>query len=652
MTKEYLPIGEKKGKFHRFNSKKELDDRFMEHYDLFERYRQNKEQHIRFFNKDGVSRTINDYVRDSVDRMNEYHLKPSHKDDWQNNMFDPVTRNKLISILAIIAGSRLKLDLVIKPKSIFTKMKTKVRRDVIADLLESANDHNNLLMETVWEMYTAMSEGTVIGFEGWRQGEREVEYVKSFNPDTGEKETEKVRSDLWDDVYGCIVPTEEFFPENIWVNSFRKDVQRCFWVREMSFAGFQTEFGAYPNADKVRPASYFIKQDDFEWGISENVYSDNVEIMQYYDEVDDKLGMWANGVEIYYGCLPWNHKRLPFWVSQFEPIHHQFLYGKSLPDKLMGMQDVNNAILNNILDQLYISLNSPIFVDGDFDLEDGFLEPKRIYNLEPGSRVQKGQLGSVDPTSFQVLSLLRKSMEESSISAQAQGVPSGGRKTKFEVQQLTEGAMQLASLFLQLYESAFRDKMLLRTPNVLQYYSMARPERDKDERYRYIEIDTQLSNGQKGTRKIQVVESKGDIPGKADQIKMIEEETGKPFNAAETNVQPVFITKDWLLHRGYEMEFKVVANSSVKDSEVQRRNNDMAFYQIANGDPRYNQEKLAEDLVDAFGKDESVLSKQGKVAGAAQQAPGIPGMPGMRGQPAGGQPPAQPAQPEIDLDLL
>ena len=49
------------------------------------------------------------------------------------------------------------------------------------------------------------------------------------------------------------------------------------------------------------------------------------------------------------------------------------------------MQDMNNAILNNVLDQLFIVLNSPTFVDGDIDdLSDSFLEPNRIY--ENGTR--------------------------------------------------------------------------------------------------------------------------------------------------------------------------------------------------------------------------------------------------------------------------
>ena len=144
-----------------FNDNIEAEKRFEEYWSLFRKYQDKKEQNVRFFNKNGVQRNIIDYVKDSVDRMNEYHLKPAHKEDWQNNVFDPVTRDKLIAILSKIASSRMKPQLSISPDTIYKVEDANMRKSIYENLLESANLHNNDEAQLVWEMYTAMSEGTV-----------------------------------------------------------------------------------------------------------------------------------------------------------------------------------------------------------------------------------------------------------------------------------------------------------------------------------------------------------------------------------------------------------------------------------------------------------------------------------------------------------
>ena len=122
------------------------------------------------------------------------------------------------------------------------------------------------------------------------------------------------------------------------------------------------------------------------------------------------------------------------------------------------MQDMDNALFNSILDQLFIAVNSPIFISGGCDdLTDGYLEPNRVYHMDSDARIERGGLSNVDQTSFQVLQLLRRSMDESSMPTDQQGVATGGRKTKYEVQTLQENALNIASLFLQLMEPAMKD---------------------------------------------------------------------------------------------------------------------------------------------------------------------------------------------------
>lgn len=610
-----------------FNASPEVEDRARERWTLWEEFRDNRNKPVRFLSKNGNERNIIDYVRDSVDRMNEVKTKPSHKEDWQNNVFDPITRDKLISILSRIASTRMKPELIMRARSIFHTMGAKQRKQVYSDLLDAANFKNRDEQQLVIEMYTAMSEGTVFGFETWKRDTITVEEVEDYDAETGEMKRSTVTYDAWDDVFGEIVPIDEFYPETIWVNHIRK-LKRCFWVRNMTYSMFKSTYGGFSNASNVKPAMDYRIGVDFQWGISEDVDDNQVQVRMYFNELEDKLAIDANGVEIYYGPLPWNHKRLPFWSGQFEIIHHQFLYGKSLPDKLMGMQDINNAIFNGMLDQLQLALNSPIIIDGPMDdLTDGYLDPGRVYEAPPGAKVQRAALGAVDPAAFQMLQLIKRSMEESSISAQAQGVPTGGRKTKYEVQQLQEGALILAGLFLQLMEGSMADKYLMRMYNIIQYYSM--PTNKKDDNgnplFKFIEIDnTRLSNGKIGQKRIQIVNSDNERPQPQELRAMVERETKAKFNPEETQIEPVVITRDYLRNHLFELEMRIVPNSSVKESEVQRKNNNIAFAQFAFSRPDlFNQEIAAKDFAEAFDKPENVVQVR-----PIQQQPGGQGVEG------------------------
>ncbi len=615
-----------------FNEDENAEQRFASAWSLWQTYQTTRDQTVRFLNKGGVQRNIIDYVRDSVDRMNEYHLKPAHKEAWASNVFDPVTRGKLISLLSIIAGSRMKPEVIVKAKSIFNTKDSAIRRSIFSDLLDAANRKNNDEENLIWEMYTAMSEGTVFGFESWIKDTKEVEYVTEYNPDTGEKKVEKIKIDAWDDVYGEIVPLEEFYPETIWVSDFKK-IHRAFWVPELTLPQFVDKFGKFPNASKVQPAGNYTSQEGFQWGISADINPNNVQVIQFYDDQADILSIYANGVELYHGCLPWNHKRLPFWRAIFEPIHHQFLYGKSLPDKLMGMQDIDNALFNGMLDQIFLALNTPVFIDGETDLDDGYLEPGRLYSLTPGSNVTRVPMGGIDGNTVNMLSLVKRSMEEASISAQASGVPTGGRKTKYEVQQLQEGAMSLAGLFVQLMESAIAQKYWLRMQNIIQYYSMPSNVGSDKKKFKFIRVENRkLTNGKVGTRMIQIAGSQNEMPKKEDLQEIAEQESGKPFDVMESRVEPMVITRDWLTGGEFDLEVAIVPNSSIKETEADRKNKNIAFYQATAGNPMFDQEINARDFAEAFDKPADIVKvpQQSSTLNPAQviDAAGLPGLPG------------------------
>jgi len=608
-------------------------ERFSELYALFLKYKELKDQPIRFLNKNGIARSIMDYVKDGWDRMNEYQIKPSHKEDWQQNIFDPKTRDKVIAILSILAANRMKPEVLTRATSIFSTPLLEDKQRIFSDLLEAANRKNRDNEQLVWEMYACLAQGIVIGYESWKKDTRDVEYIKDFDPETGEYKSEKIKYNAWDDVFGEIVPVDEWYPETWWTNSI-ENIHRCFWVRELSYNGFMDAYGGFSNASKVKPKSYFSDVEPINWGFSSDVGADNVQVMHYYDEITDTLEIYANTEEIYKGPMPWNHKKLPFWVSIPEPIHPQLLIGKSLPDKLMSMQDVNNAILNGMLDQLFLAVNSPIFVDGSVDdLDQGYLEPGRIYTGDPGSKMSRVALGANDPASFQLLQLIQRSMEETAISAQNQGVPSGGRKTKFEVQQLQEGALNLAGLFLTMMEQSMIRKYYLRLYNVLQYYSMPSQTKSGKKKFKFFTLDDRkMSNGKIGKKHIQIVGSDEELPSADKLMALAEKDTGEMYSPTNSLVEPIAITRDFLMSNDLENEIIIVPNSSVKESQAMRDNKFITWYSSTLNNPMVDQERNLKEYAKVMGVPVDMVKKP------EPQQPGGMGMEDLLGGMSGGQP--------------
>ena len=73
-----------------------------ETYDRFWEARKLREQQFNYFN----GRTLIQYIEDSVNRFNSIVEERTDIKDWQARVFDPVTRDKTISLLAKAAQNR------------------------------------------------------------------------------------------------------------------------------------------------------------------------------------------------------------------------------------------------------------------------------------------------------------------------------------------------------------------------------------------------------------------------------------------------------------------------------------------------------------------------------------------------------------------
>ena len=141
---------------------------------------------------------------------------------------------------------------------------------------------------------------------------------------------------------------------------------------------------------------------------------------------------------------------------------------------------------------------------------------------------------------------------------------------------------------------------------------------------------------------IQIVDNKSEVPSRDKLTEIAKNEERKDFDVLRSRVEPIVITRDYLLNKDYEMEIRIVPNSSVKESEADKKNKDIAFYQATAENPLIDQEVNIRDFARAFDKPDDIVKRPEDVqqqGDMAQEGAGLPGMPGMQGTPAGGPTP-------------
>src|SRR3990167_5721407 len=569
------------------------------------------------------NRSFQEYVEDSVKRINQFKEKPSHKKWWQANQAGPTTRNKLMGILSKLAQSMMEPRVWATNETDFL---AKVRERVLNVLLKASAYKNKDDKKLIWEMFEAMAKGTVVGFEGWRIDKRKVRWVKNQNPETGETTVEEREIKFFNDVYGVLIPLEDMYFGDIFVSDVQ-DMDDSAWRQVVKFGSFQTEFSYYPDADLVQPNRSAVGQDEkgqfSYYQPSNDIESDEVEILRYFNKATDEYVMIANGIWI--NCqggstvqpIPFNHKKLPFWVGQFELIDSKFIYGKSLADKMIATQDTRDKFFDNILDRLTMALQAPIVVKGSVNLSEGYLEPDGIVEIKDpigNESVERMDLKEPGQGSMQILQYLEKELENTSISSEVTGQGGSTNKTATQVQIEREGALELVSLFLRLMEFAIRDKYQLRLSNIVQFYTLPSHKDDKEERFRKVVLrDEVMSNGTIGNVEVEITR----YPS--------QQNVAPTARSAPTPTERMEVTPEFI--RDSEGEVFMVPRSSLKQSEALRQAQEASFAKttMALFPDIVNRDVLFDDFVNKFPDKDSRRLRAPKGQGA------VPGMEEARG---------------------
>lgn len=583
-----------------------------------------RQQSYRYFN----DRSLVEYVGDSVDRFNGY-IEPrvDPASDWGAKVFNNVTRNKTVAIIAQITAERVRSEFFAQNMEDEDDQRT-------AELIKHVEDYsyykNKDDEQQFYGTLEATVKGTVIGYEGYKLNSRKIKEVEEYNPDTGElKWTEKTIYD-WDDVYGEVVPLLEFYPGNIWEREMQKQpfvIWRTIYDKDV----FDLEFGKYKNASKVVASQeyYAIQNGQVAQGetstdgtstfyMSEGLEDNKVEVVRYFNKWADEMRIIANGVLLTTGKhspLPWDHKDYPFWKTIFEPFASDFFYGKSLPDKLKSNQDVLNVLYRMLIDQGMLSINPPMLTTGMESIKDELLWPGRRMIVDDTTQTKAMEIPAPGQAHFNIIAMVEANLNKSAIDDTSSGIAGArSRTTAFEVGIANDAAKKLLSLFLRTLEYGVRDKTELRVANILQFYRLPKvkdltSEEDSLDYRRVILDDVELVDGTKGRQVVQFVDSQDKLPSREDVTK-----AELYYLHRGQNIAFSFITTDKL--KKIDLKIKIIPNSSVKMSEAMERVTELDYQKNANTfyPDLLNREEAFKEFTRVFGKNPTkMMVQQGAV---------------------------------------
>lgn len=550
----------------------------------------------------GTNRFLNltQYINESEKRLNGNIEKPDYKDDWQSNIFDNLTREKTVSMVARLAAQRMKAkflnDTGLNPAlaTVISNLYDRVGRGKLGQ-----GRDDELMVRSMWE---AVAKGTVVREEGYRLGKRKIKSGKP-DPKTGKVKMKTIYE--WEDVWSEIVALEEFYPGDISQTNVQK-MPDCARRQVLQYDTFLQRYGDFDGAGDVLPSkSDGASTGKTDYSIGDTVTGKSVTVIRYYNRITDSFDVVANDrlLTPLGNPLPYEHKQLPFNVGRFELLSNNFFYGMSLPFKLSAMQDMTNSIWNLSLDQLILALKTPIFNASGADLGVDWLYPAAVIDLPRSADVNSIREFKKDLNAFSAsqsaLNIIKGRLDGLAGSgSEASGVSGAGRgRTAEEVATAREAALDIIGLFLRFMEWAEEDRAEQRVQIMLEKYSQPM----KDGKYRQIVVDmVPLLNGEYGKMFVNIT----DKPRPAEELNQMNLQTDEMSQVLD--VKPTAI-------RNFKYLIKIVPDSSVKDTEFRRKQESLKFFGIASQAPDiFDIKDAALEVATAHGKDpnKALMNKQ------------------------------------------
>jgi hypothetical protein len=508
-------------------------------------------------------RTLKQFLDDCQKRLNAYvpDRESQGKADWQANFFSKTTRNKTKALIAGIAMNPPEISVTAwNEKGSASMLRAEGMKTMIdASFIEG---DNNPQMEMYLDGWNCSCNGTVVKHDTHIKITGTVKIVKDYNPTTGELEIEESEELIEDECAEIEVPVENMLVKDAYIMDIQKQ-SAIAWVEYIDKDKLDFEWGEFKNYKNVKHGGELVGQEEMqtffknEW--NERTTDDKYEVIKYYRKYGKEGDIYRvviNGVLVLDAPLLWGRKKkkYPFSKGIFEPFANpNFFWGNSLPNILMGEQDVENAFINSLTDEVYRSVTTPMLVGAInkdyFDLEDENVDSDTRIYVEDVSQVVPMPVKGVSQGDIAMLNIIKGGMEDDTTD-KTQGGASGSGSTAREIVIANERAEQIKGLFYIMMTDLWLQKYRIRLINISMNYSDSKiklvigedGQEKTEEVFKIFRLPSaELSTGKIGTKQIEVVGGQEDL---SRPYELDVRETQSEIEGAPTEIMQM--TKDYL----------------------------------------------------------------------------------------------------------
>lgn len=418
--------------------------------------------------------------RDQYDQMSFNSYQPNNgegwdgspQSNWRSRALRPVVRNKCMSIAAH-ATARL-----IFPKVFAYNKNSDEQKEaamIMEDLMEWSGDVSNYPYNALLRVITAMASPASIGYTEYGEVMRSV---KTEKDDTGKWIEKRVRDESYPCFMDCVVPVNQLYIQNM----FEQDIQKqgyLIWRKVYSYSEAQNKYGSeYDNFKYVKPGVQTIYDDanrTFYYVYDPNMRAEDVEEIIYWNKNLDLKIIMVNGIMLTEpdNPNPRQDKLYPFDKFGYEIINNRFFYYKSLAFKLQHDAQIVNTLYQMVIDGTYLAIFKPMVNVGGEIIASDVIVPGAVTTLsDPNSDLRSINVGSDLRSGLETLSVVEKSIDESSQEPLMQGQNAGGEQTAYEISKLEQNANTILGLFLQMISKHVKEFGQLRMNDILQYLTL------------------------------------------------------------------------------------------------------------------------------------------------------------------------------------
>lgn len=487
--------------------------------------------------------------RDQYDQMSFNTYQPNNGQGWEgapqqlwrSRAIRPVVRNKCMSIAAH-ATARLLFPKIFAFDNQSDEQKEAAQ--VMEDLMEWSGDISNYPYVALNRVITSLSSPASIGYTEYGEVMRTVKTEKG---DDGKWIEKRVRDESYPCFIDEVVPVNQLYIQNM----YEPDIQRqgwLIWRKVYSFSEAQIKYGEYDNFKYVRPGVQTIYDDanrTFYYVYDPNMRSEDVEEIVYWNKNLDLKIIMVNRVMMT-PCdnpNPRQDKLYPFDKFFYEPINNRFFYGKSLAFKLQHDADIINTLYQMTIDGSYLAIFKPMVNVGGEIIASDVIVPGAVTTLSsPDADLRAINVGSDLKAGLEMLSVVEKSINESSQEPLQQGADTGGSQTAFEISRIEQNANTILGLFLQMIAKHVKDYGRLRLGDIVQYITLPEVVAIEGDDNADLVYKTFLINASKKGNKNKKIQFDSTLPDEMDEDEhldmsydLLEEENEKEMTIARVN---------------------------------------------------------------------------------------------------------------------